>query len=76
MSVEVDCSLSNFLRVSNVECSRVLELIMSVFTFLDGLVDLLTSKWDLTSDCVLSSDNILTETVEYFLVLSEGDLVK
>ena len=69
-TVECDDALADFLWVSDVQSSRLLELVLRSSSFRDNLVDFLALDGDRSAHGVLGLDDILAKTVKYRLVIA------
>ena len=74
LPVKGNCSLSNFLGISNVQCSSLLEL--EIMFLLQHFVDLFTSEWDCTTHCVSGIKHIVADTVEDWNIFAHWSLLR
>ena len=69
-TVECDDALANFLRVADIQSSRLLELVLGSTSFRNLFVDFLALDGDRSAHGVLGLDDILAKTVKYRLVMA------
>ena len=66
------CTLPNFLWISNVQSSRLLELIVRMATLLlDNFHDFFATDRDLPTNGIFSRNHVLAETVKDGLISAE-----
>ena len=69
-TIECDGALADFLRIADVQSSRLSEFILCATVFLNNLFDLLAADGDLSTHGILGLNDIFAETVENGLVIA------